>query len=219
MRGAPPPPRTDANAAPALHALCSRGPTPARSRCGARRLAVLARAAGALSLGYFVCVPPEPGGTTNVQPSSRPRKLPRMRRGMYRPASTNSQAGESSPAASGRRRRDEGSSRCPTCARRAKASLTETLRRRPRVSAVRMLFLQTQRASGRYWSPWRLGPDRLNLDFPPFRRGHSGPIGVLAHETTSRWSIGDENHTGWDLPFHASEDGLAVLGSNPNGTT
>ena len=28
---------------------CSRGPTPARARCGARRLAVLARAAGALT--------------------------------------------------------------------------------------------------------------------------------------------------------------------------
>src|SRR5438093_8339648 len=39
--------RTDADASRRSHLLCSRGPTPARSRCGARRLAVLARAAGA----------------------------------------------------------------------------------------------------------------------------------------------------------------------------
>src|SRR6202040_1782606 len=49
-----------------------------------------------LGLGYSALAPPGPGGTTNVQPSSRPRKLPRIRSGMYRPGSTCSQAGPSS---------------------------------------------------------------------------------------------------------------------------
>src|SRR5439155_18122672 len=36
--------------------------------------------------------PTGPVGTMKVQPSSRPRKLPRMRRGIYRPVSICSQA-------------------------------------------------------------------------------------------------------------------------------
>jgi hypothetical protein len=36
---------------------------------------------------------PEPGGTTKVQPSSLPSRLPRIRRGLYLPFSINSQAG------------------------------------------------------------------------------------------------------------------------------
>src|SRR5262249_26045630 len=35
-------------------------------------------------------------GRTNVQPSSRPRKLPRIRLGIYRPVSINSHAGTDS---------------------------------------------------------------------------------------------------------------------------
>ena len=38
--------------------------------------------------------PSEPDGMTNVQPSARPWQLPRIRRGMYRPASTSSQAAD-----------------------------------------------------------------------------------------------------------------------------
>src|SRR5712691_13410888 len=34
-----------------------------------------------------------------------------------------------------------------------------------------------------------------------------------------RRSIGDEDHARGDLPFHASEGGLAALGPNPNGAT
>src|SRR5205823_2244984 len=38
------------------------------------------------------------GGTTKLHPSARPRQLPRMRRGMYRPASTSCHAATSAPA-------------------------------------------------------------------------------------------------------------------------
>ena len=44
---------------------------------------------------------PGPGGMTNVHPSSRPGKLPRVRRGMYRPASIISHADTLSGSASG----------------------------------------------------------------------------------------------------------------------
>jgi len=58
--GAPPPARTDADASPRIRiSYCSRGPTPARSRCGARRLAILARAAGAfprLGMAAGACI-------------------------------------------------------------------------------------------------------------------------------------------------------------------
>src|SRR5437867_1768703 len=46
--------------------------------------------------------PPEPGGMTNAQPSSRPGKLPRVRRGMYRPASICSHAWIGSDESSGK---------------------------------------------------------------------------------------------------------------------
>ena len=48
--------------------------------------------------------PPGPGGMTNAQPSSRPGKLPRVRRGMYRPASICSHAWILSDASSGKSR-------------------------------------------------------------------------------------------------------------------
>src|SRR5438067_593233 len=45
-----PHPRRELTLMPRRVVQCSRGPTPARSRCGARRLALLARAAGAFHL-------------------------------------------------------------------------------------------------------------------------------------------------------------------------
>ncbi len=54
--------------------------------------------------------PSEPDGMTNVQPSSLPRQLPRMRRGLYRPVSSASQAGGiSGSAAAGIGKKPSGS--------------------------------------------------------------------------------------------------------------
>ena len=46
---------------------CSRGPTPARARCGARRLAILARAAGAIHCSW--------GPTFFTAPGPHPRRI------------------------------------------------------------------------------------------------------------------------------------------------
>src|SRR6266571_3326908 len=59
---------------------------------------------------------------------------------------------------------------------------------------------------------WASGRDRLDLDFPALRGRHSGSVGVLPHEMAGRRSVGDEDHALRDLSFHASEDGLAILG-------
>src|SRR5262245_10952470 len=93
-----------------------------------------------------------PGGTKKAHPSSRPGKLPRVRRGMNRPGSISSHGSGAAPAS---------------------------------------------------------GLDWLNLDLPPLRRRHTGAVGVPPHETTGWRSVGNENHTLWDLPFDTREGRLA----------
>src|SRR5689334_5300404 len=103
----------------------------------------------------MIC-PSEPDGTVNVQPRARPRKLPRMRRGMYRPASTCSQAWPSASSASP-----------VNCA--AVALLTSISIRGSSGPIVSLLFSS-------------LRGQRLDFDFPALRGGHPRAVGLDAHE-------------------------------------
>src|SRR5437867_2755265 len=108
---------------------------------------------------------------TNVHPSSRPGKLPRMRRGIYRPLSIISHAASVWSPASG-------------------------------------IAIEMARSRVSELCDW------LNFDFPALRCGHSGSVGVPAHQTTRRRAIRYEDHPFRDLAFDAPEGCLTKFRSN-----
>src|SRR4051794_4466005 len=55
---------------------------------------------------------------------------------------------------------------------------------------------------------------RHHLDLPPLRGGHSGPVGVMAHDMAGWRTVRDKDHPARHLPFFTQENSLTSLGDD-----